>query len=255
MMKNFFEENKISISILIMVASFFLVMQSFSTIADGIIKKRSAVAISTISGSGSAEIFIKPDIAQFFITIREEEKEVEKAQQKMTEKANKALKMLKEKGIDDKDIKTQNYATYPKYFYQPLTCTKAICPPAKQVLSGYEAVETIAVKLHNISAVGEIFSEAAKLSIGEVGGMSFAVEDQDKLKTQARAEAIAKAKEDAKATAKALGVGLGRFINFSENNFPPNPRAMMASPQMAVPQIEAGQQKIVANVTVTYEIR
>ncbi len=262
-MKNFFDEQRAPLTILIMVLSFFLLIQSFAVINDVSIKKRSAMAVSTITGYGSADITAKPkpDIAYFFITVREEEKEVEKAQQKMTEKANKALQMLKEKGIDEKDIKTENYNTYPKYSYEPTVCFKPICPPAKQILTGYEASETIAVKLRKLETAGEIFSEAAKLAVGEVGGLSFAIEDQEKFKAKARAEAIEKAKKDAELTAKAVGVKLGRFVNFSENNSMPlmGVRSMTTKPliaaQIMVPQIEAGEQKIVISVMVTYEIK
>ena len=65
----------------------------------------------TITFIGTAEIKAKPDIATFLVTARQEERTVILAQQKMTDKANKALALFKEKGIKSDDIRTNSYNT------------------------------------------------------------------------------------------------------------------------------------------------
>ena len=138
----------------------------------------------TITFIGTAEIKVKPDIATFAITIRADEKTVILAQQKMTDTANKALALFKEKGIHNDDIRTNSYNTNPKYTYENQPCKKKVCPGPKVTLSGYEATQSIALKLHDLTKAGELLTGIANLGIAEVNGPSFTVESLDKYKSQ-----------------------------------------------------------------------
>jgi hypothetical protein len=254
-------KNLVSIALGMLI--FFLFIQTFATIADVAFKRKTTFPVSTIIGRGTAKVAAKPDVANFSITIRELDSDVEKSQQKMVAKANKAIDSMKENGIKKEDIKTENYSTYPKYSYAPVICRNGVCPPSKQVLEGYEAVETLSVKIRNLEKAGEIVTKIAQLKIGEVSGMFFAIDDVEKFKNEARVEAIKKAKEDAKLTAKNLGVSLGKIVMYNEEApgfFPVERRMMMAKPLDGVgvaelPKIEPGEQMVSASVIVTYEMR
>jgi uncharacterized protein YggE len=263
-MKNFFDDRMKTMSLIALgMLSFYLLMQGMGVFADIALRKKTITPTNTITFRGFAEVSAVPDVANFIITIHEEEKDVAIAQQKMTQKANKALDLFKEKGIDKKDIQTLNYSTNPKFTYQAAPCVNGVCPPGKQILTGYEASETISVKLRDITKSGEILSAISALEIHEISGPNLVVDDMTKLKSEAQALAIAKAKKEAEATADNLGVSLGNIVNFSEgleHHFGPRPMMMAkmasfdaATPEVA-PQIEAGQQKIGANVSITYEI-
>lgn len=217
-----------------------------------------------INAHGVAEIVVAPDIATFSFTIREEQKDVKTAQQKMAIKAEKALALLRTNGIEDRDIKTSSYSANPKYDYIPGGCEKGICTPSKQVLSGYQASETFLVKIRNIAKAGEILTAISQLEIAEIGNLFFSVDDPVKLRSQAKAEAIAKAKEDAKATAVSLGVSLGKIVGFSEDEqsiiqndfrFARVAGMKMEATAMAIPPIKSGEEKIVTRVTITYQIK
>lgn len=259
-MKNFFDENvKLLTSLALAALIFFLFTQSFIAIADIKIRAKAVNPNNVITFRGVGEIEAKPDVATFNFTIREHEKDVALAQQKMTKKTNELLELLK-KSVKKEDVKTENYATNPRYIYESVTCRKNICPPAKQVLQDYEATQTIEVKLRDIDKSGEILSAVAALGISEVNGPSFSIEDPSKLKSQAQALAIQKAKAEAKITAKNLGVSLGKIVRFSEeqnHNFM-RPmmmgRAAVSTLEMESVKIEAGAEKVVAVVFITYEI-
>ena len=75
-------------------------------------------ATNTISVSGEGEVFAAPDIANISFTVREEAKKVSDAQDKVTVKVKAALASVRKQGVADKDIKTQNYSSYPKYEWQ-----------------------------------------------------------------------------------------------------------------------------------------
>ncbi len=215
----------------------------------------------TITFRGSAEIKAVPDLATFSITIREEDKDSAVAQQKMVKKTNAALDLLDKKGVAKKDLQTENYSTNPKYEYQAGSCQKGICQPSKQVLAGFEASQTISLKLRDLAKASQILTDLAALKISEVSGPNFSVENSEKLKSEVQALAIAKAKEQATATAKNLGVTLKKIVNFSEEGQGFQPRMMFAKSAMAfdagarvAPQLEAGEDKISSSVFVTYEI-
>ena len=57
-------------------------------------------------------------MAQFtFNIITEGGKDISKIQKENTDKANKAISFIKSKGVEAKDIKTQNYNLEPRYQY------------------------------------------------------------------------------------------------------------------------------------------
>jgi uncharacterized protein YggE len=280
-MKNFFDQRLQRMLIITLGAlTFFLVSESLVSFADIFIKKSSIKknnlnAKSTIIFRGKSEVLATPDLAQFVITIRATAKNVALAQQKMTDKANELLALLDKKAVRKKDLQTTNYSTNPQYAYENKIkpagfCKKNFCPhpSLKKVLTGYEAAQTLILKIalqsHDSSKIGEILTALAKIDVTEVNGPSFMIADRTKPELQARALAIEKAKAEARLTAKSLGVKLGKIISFYEepqhfktsllmsgNNIAKN--AALAPD--AVLQLQSGEQKITSNVAITYEIR
>jgi len=241
--------------------SFFMIMSALSSMAEVGLKRKAAIATNVITVRGSAKAAAMPDVATFTFTVREEAKDVKDAQQKMAEKSNAAIAALRKKEVLEKNIKTQNYSTNPKYNYA--VCKTAYCPPQNPVLAGYEATQTISVKITEIAKAGEILNDISAIGVGEISGLTFALDEPEKLKAQVRAEAIDKAKKDAKILAKSLGVRLGNVVRFNEDNagiYPMESRLMMVAKSSMdglseIPQIQSGEQQISANVTITYEIK
>ena len=62
--------------------------------------------INTITVSGKAETFKKPDIATFSFSVTETAKVIADAQDASANKVDAALKALNTAGVDEKDIKT-----------------------------------------------------------------------------------------------------------------------------------------------------
>lgn len=62
---------------------------------DSQLKDSASVAQKTIIGKGSSQIKVKPDIASFTFTIKKFSKNLQEAQQEMTQKANQAIEVLK----------------------------------------------------------------------------------------------------------------------------------------------------------------
>lgn len=221
-------------------------------------------ATNTISVSGEGEVFAVPDIASFSVTVREDALEVADAQAEATKKANDIIAFLRAQGIEERDIKTENYSVSPRYEWQEAaTCRAGYCPPGKQVLAGYEVYQSLLVKVRDTKKAGDILSGVGNLGVSEVSGLSFTIDDDEALKADARAKAIADAEAKAKQLAGDLGVSLVRIVGFSEGEaYQPYyaKREVMAVAMDAMggapaPELPVGENKIMSNVTVTYEIR
>jgi len=220
-------------------------------------------ATNTISVSGDGEVFAVPDTATFSVTIQEEAEDVKAAQDVATTKGNDIIAYLKKEGIDEKDIQTTDYSVYPQYDYTNGVCTQGYCPPGKQTLRGFQVSQTLTVKVRDTKKAGDLLSGVGSRGVSSVSGLSFTIDDQDKLEAEARDKAIAKAKAKADTLAQSLGVSIVRVVGFSEGGGGGiyYAKAMSADSGMGgaerapSPEIPVGQNKITSNVTVTYEIR
>jgi uncharacterized protein YggE len=205
-----------------------------------------------------------PDTATFSLTIQEEAKDVKSAQTVATKKANDIIAYLKSQSIDEKDIQTTDYSVYPQYDYTQSVCREGYCPGGKQVLRGFQVSQTLTVKVRDTNKAGDLLAGVGSKGASSVSGLDFTIADQDKLEAEARDEAIQAAKEKADVLADSLGVRVVRVVGFSEGGDYP----MYYAKTMAVgmggamdaatppsPEIPVGQNKIVSNVTITYEIR
>lgn len=204
-----------------------------------------------------------PDVATFtFSVITQGGKDLAKTQTDNTAKMNKAIAFVKSNGVEDKDIKTQNYSLQPRYQYyncaQPLNSVKP-CPPPEIV--GYEINQTVLVKVRDFSKVGDILAGVVNNGANSVSEFQFTLDDPTSAQDTARAEAMAKAKVKAEAIAKAGGFSLGRLLGISEGSNYPRPmmgyavKGLGMGEQSASPSVEAGSQDTTVTVTLQYEIK
>lgn len=244
----------------------FLVVLTISQLKQYRFIGSGVTASNTIAVSGVGEVFAVPDTATFTVSVHEEGATVGDAQDKATEKINAIIAYLKESDVEEKDIKTVSYNVNPKYEWeQAEACRNGYCPPGKQKLVGFEVFQSVSVKVKDTKKAGELLSGVGTRGSSDVSGLSFTIEDEDLLRAEARAKAIAEAKAKAETLAQALGVSVVRVVGFYEDSGGYQPPiaygmggdAMMAreSKVMAAPELPAGENKIVSNVSITYEIR
>lgn len=217
-----------------------------------------------ITVNGTGEAVAVPDLATFTFSASETAKTVNVARDAATISINKALDVLKKANIAENDIKTTGYSISPKYEYSGGDCNVYRCASGKQVFVGYEVSQTIEVKVRDLNKVGQLFADVSASGVKSVGDIAFTVESQELLKEQARGEAIAKARKQAEDLADALGVSLVRISSFNEGGNYPMPYYAKGGDMMEMsvsavanpaPSVPAGEQKIVSNVSITYQIR
>lgn len=221
-------------------------------------------ATNTISVSGEGTVFAVPDIATFSVTVQNTAKDVTTAQDATTKKGNDIIAYLKSQVVDEKDIQTTDYSVNPQYEWNQGVCPQGgYCPNGKQVLTGYQVSETLTVKVRDTKKAGGLLSGVGSRGATQVSGLSFTIDNEDAVKDAARDKAIAQAKGKAEVLAKSLGVSLVRVVGFSEGGgggpiYYAKATAMdvgMGGASSPAPEVPVGQNKIVSDVSVTYEIR
>ncbi len=218
----------------------------------------------TVAVSGHGEVIAVPDTGSFSFSVTETAKVVADAQNAAAKKTNDIITALKALGVDEKDIQTQGYNTYPKYNYNtPNLCVGGACRGGTPVIVGYEVSQSITVKVRKTADAGSILTKVGTLGASNISGLNFTIDNPDMIQTQARDKAIANAKTKAGILAKSLGIRLEKIVNFDESG---NPRPILyggiqtmdaksASVGSGVsPQIPTGENKLTSDVTLTYEI-
>lgn len=193
----------------------FLLVASFGVwkVAESYSDRVDPVSFRSFGVSGEAKASIVPDIAEFtFSVVTEGGKELAELQLENTNRMNSALAFLKQNGVDEKDIKTQQYNVSPRYQYS--ACSTGVCPPPQIV--GYSVTQSVLVKARDFGKVGELLSGVVKNGANSVSEMRFTVDDATDAHGVARAEAIAKAKTKAEGIAHAGGFKLGRLLSIDE---------------------------------------
>lgn len=217
--------------------------------------------MNTITVSGKGEVMVSPDLATFSFQVIESAKTVVEAQSKATEKSNSALAAIREGGVADKDIKTTSYNINPKYDYPE--CTQWSCPTRNPTLVGYEVSQSVEIKVRDLDKAGAILATIGGIGVQNVSGLNFSVDDPDQVTAEARGLAIADAKAKANELAKQLGVSIVRVQSFNENAYRPyavafgmgGAEAKVMDQSAPAPELPAGENKIVSNVDIVYQVK
>lgn len=218
--------------------------------------------IITVQGMG--EVMARPDVGVFSFSVLAQGKDAAEAQTKSAESINAILAYLKEAGVEDKDVKTENYYLNPKYKYTEQVCTPFGCPPyVEPTIDGYEVSQTVTVKVRNLDKAGELISGAGENGATNISSLQFTIDDETNLKAEAREKAIADAKEKADKLAEDLGVRIVRMTGFWEDQggyYPMMERSYDAmngigGEKAVAPAMPIGENTITTSVSITYEVK
>lgn len=203
------------------------------------------------SVSGEGKVVAKPDIAYVSVGIEKSANTVEQAQIQINEVNQKIVEGLKKLGINaEKDIKTESYLINPNFDWNS----------GRQKITGYTASTNLSVKVKKIGQINDVIDAATNGGANRVSGISFDVEDKEKLQETARQDAVAQAKRKAEQAAKAAGFKLGRIINYSESAggvFPQplyNRADLKVASESPATEIQTGSQEIKITVSLSYQI-
>ena len=165
--------------------------------------------IPSISVSGTAEISMQPDTAFFSVTSSFTEPTTEEARTKTTEMINETVSILTtEFGVSTEDIETSYISAYPEYQWKD----------DERILIGQRVSQSIEVKLHDIDAIGDVYTRLMSIDGISLSDVTLDKEDKSEEYREARMEAVHDAYEKASAFAEAAGVKVGSVISISDNS-------------------------------------
>jgi uncharacterized protein YggE len=208
----------------------------------------------TMTVSGEGEIRAIPDEAQLSAGVVTQAHNAADALAENSRRMNAVFDALKHLGIPDKSIQTSDFSVSPQYQTDQHgnTTLKVI---------GYQVSNNVNVTVDDLGKLGPAVDALVSTGANNMGGISFTIRDTKPLLDQARAAAVKDALGRAKIYSKSAGVTLGPIMSIGENGYEtPRPmfRAMtaMAVNSIAAPTpVAAGEDRITANVSITFEIR
>jgi uncharacterized protein YggE len=207
-----------------------------------------------ISVSGEGKVSGKPDVAKLSLGVTAESDTVQTARDKAAAALDGIIKALKNNGVADKDIQTQQFNIQPQYDYNNGT----------QRLRGFQVTNILSVTLRDINKTSQAVDDAVSAGGNEttIQGLSFTIDNPEDLKQQAREKAVADAKAKAETLAKTAGVSLGAAVNISEGStVPPVFYDRSAAGGIAGPNtgpstpIQPGELDVTVDVSITWAIQ
>jgi hypothetical protein len=202
----------------------------------------------TINVVGTGVVRGTPDVLDLSIGVSTRDKSAGEALSRNNELSNKLNAVLRDAGVDEKDIQTSNLSIAPIY------------DDNGENVIAYGVDNTVTVKIRDLEKAGKIVDAAAEVAGDEivVNNLAFSFDDNPELVAQARTEAVKRAKAQAEQLAKAAGVELGDVLTISEGTTPEPPVITATSKQAGTAEasapIEPGSQSLSVQVTMTFKI-
>lgn len=207
---------------------------------------------------GQGKVIYKPDLAIVTLGVQiDKVTKPEDALNQLNAKVDGIIKAIKDAGISDENIQTRNYTLYPQYDYKDNVSTVA----------GYNANEQLVIKVTGYDAdqskLSRVIAVASKAGANQVNNLSFEVSNINDLKQQARLKAIEDARSKSEVLAAAAGVELKDITGWYENLVGPisyssdyaKGAGIGGGAVSAAPQTPSGDQEVIIEVGVTYNIK
>ncbi len=219
---------------------------------------------TSISVTGEGEVLAKPDIGAFTFTVQTEGADATAAQNQNSEVMAAIMGYLTEAGVAEADIKTEYYNLNPKYRYEDKPCAfGSYCPPSEPIQDGFEVMQNVQVKVRALDTAGGLIGGVGERGATNISSLSFTIDDESELKDEARTLAIEDAKAKAQVIADSLGKELGKLVGFYENGddayYYGKGGDMMEARAVGAPAMDAvlpaGENTIMSNVTLSYELK
>ena len=200
----------------------------------------------TITVTGVGEVRGTPDVADLFIGVSGRGATAADALGTISDRAQKLLGVLRDAGVAEEDIQTNDLSIQPVYDDQ-------------SHITGYEATNTVSARIRDLTKAGAIV-DAATAKAGDnirLAGISFSIDDDSKLLAAARAKATKRARAQAEQLASGAEVEVGdvRSISEASSSSPIAYTAGDAAAKAAATPIQPGSQTLSVAATVVFSIR
>ena len=192
-----------------------------------------------------------PDIATISTGVVTRAADSNAAMRQHADQMAKVMAALKGAGIAERDIQTSGINLNPQYHYQQNEAPK---------ITGYEARNTVSVKVRDLGKLGKIMDTLVAQGANELNGPSFEVDKPDEAYDEARRAALEKAQARAEMYAKTLGLKVRRIVSIDEGSGGFRPpvmyggmRAMAADAKMET-QVAPGESNLSVTLNIVFEL-
>jgi len=155
-------------------------------------------------------------------------------------------------GIDERDIQTSSINLNARYDHSNRSEPR---------LLGYTASNQLTIRFRDIDNAGGIIDALVAQGVNQINGPSLQIDAPEAAMNEARRDAIGKARQRAELYATAAGMRVVRIVAISEAgaarpSVMMDGRGMMSGVAESAPmQIAAGEQRLTASVSVTFELQ
>lgn len=204
----------------------------------------------TVIGNGQVQGV--PDTLTANVSIEFTATDVTTAMNQTNDRQKAVISALVAGGIDVKDISTTQVSVQPQYDVSSST---------NSVIVGFEASNSIQVKMRKLDQASQALATivTAGGNAARINSVSYSIEDDSKLTSDARARAFHDAEDRARQYAELSGLTLGKVISISEaGGSTPPPMAPMpmrggVAAASEVP-LQPGEQTVSFAVTAVWEL-
>jgi hypothetical protein len=175
--------------------------------APALAQTNAEFAATTVSLSAIGDVKITPDRATLNLGVMAEAPNAADAMRQNASRMAAVIAALKSRGVPERSIRTQGLNLQAEYSY---------APNQPQRLTGYRALNTVAVTVEDMDKVGGLLDAAVAAGANQINGVSFSLNNPAAAEDQARAEAIKALKAKAEVYAQANGLKVARLVRMSE---------------------------------------
>lgn len=211
--------------------------------------------------SGMGRVVAKPDIGLLSFGVEARGDTVATARETAAKAMTAAMKALKDSGIADKDIQTQQFTIYPIISYKDPVRGES---PIPQIIA-YQVTNSAVAKVRDLNKFGDVIDAVARAGGDEVriNNVSFSIDDPKPLEAEARKLALEDAMAKGRQIAQVTGVSLGSALFISESGGSPitkemaYARAAAGAPaaDFAQTPISTGESEVYMSVQIVFAIQ
>ena len=198
--------------------------------------------------TGVGRISVVPDRLFLNLGVETRATRVADALKANNKAAQDLIKVLKDKGVAEKDIKTSQLSIYPQF------------DTAGRRITAYQVNNSVTATIRKIETAGDLIDGAAAVA-GDairINGIDFSIGDPAPALSSARDLAVKDAKTQAEQLAKSAGVKLGKLRTIRSGGdvteTPIYKQSLSAASAESAP-ISAGSQDVSASVELVFDIQ
>jgi uncharacterized protein YggE len=210
-----------------------------------------------------------PDIANFSARVVTQADTAGEAIAGNSNRMNDIVAALKRAGIAERDIQTSAITLQPRYSNPDLDAQilarqsrQPYVPPIKPAspkIIGYEARNTVQVRVRRLGQMGRIIDTLVAQGANEVNGPSFTLDEPRAALDEARNEAMTEARRRADLYARAAGMHVARILSINESGgyYPVQEMAMARvaiAPPAPPPPVAPGELTLSVSLSVQFEL-